>query len=202
MRSAGSYRRSPTAGLRHRSRGLTLIELMITLAVLVVLLTLAAPSFRTLLMNSRIGTQSDAFFNGLNYARSTALNTSVQVDVCPVGTNDADSTCGVDWGAGWMVLGHPADSATPVILQSMRPSEGGPVLASVSVGGNPASAVVSFSPRGLATNQAYFRICDTRGSDYARSLTVTPTGFVQAGPTPGQAVWGGALSCPASIQSR
>lgn len=175
---------------------------MITLAVLVVLLTLAAPSFRTLMMNSRIGTQSDAFFNSLNYARGTALNTSLQVDVCPVGAAEADTTCGADWSAGWMVLSHPTDSAVPVMLQSWRASEGGPQLSSIPFSGSTAATVVSFSPRGLASNQSYFRICDARGSDYARSLTVTPTGFVQAGTTPGQAIWGGALSCPASGQGR
>ncbi|MBS0444973.1 MAG: GspH/FimT family pseudopilin [Proteobacteria bacterium] len=179
---------------RARACGLTLVELMITIAVMAILMSLAAPSFTTLVMNSRVNTQLDSFFNGLNYARSAALNQSLYVHVCPVGAVDASPDCGAQWSAGWMVVSVPA-SGPATVLQSWRAATQGPVISSEPVGGTPATQV-NFDPRGLAGNQANFKICDARGAAYARSLQVLPTGFVQAGPTPGQAVWGGALACP------
>jgi type IV fimbrial biogenesis protein FimT len=202
MGSFRTERRTGAATLRHRARGLTLIELMITVAVMAVLIALAAPSFRTLLMNSRMSSQADGLYSALNYARSTALASSMQVDVCPIGATDTSTTCGEDWGAGWMVVSYPAEAPLGVLVQSARAAPAAPVVSLEAGSGPPTPARVTFNSRGLATNQSDFKVCDSRGADYARSLWVLPTGFVQAGLVPGQAIWGGALACPAAETSR
>jgi type IV fimbrial biogenesis protein FimT len=55
------------------SVGFTLIEAMVTLAVLVILLAVAAPSFRAYTEGQRIKSASQELVFGLNYARSEAI---------------------------------------------------------------------------------------------------------------------------------
>jgi len=57
----------------HLSRGFTLIEAMVTLAVLVILLSVAAPSFRAYTEGQRIKTATQELVYGLSYARSEAI---------------------------------------------------------------------------------------------------------------------------------
>lgn len=62
-----------------RSRGFTLIELMVTIALLAVLLGLAAPSFTTWTRNAQVRTVSDTLQNGARRAQNEALTRSRQV---------------------------------------------------------------------------------------------------------------------------
>ena len=59
--------------------GFTLIELMLAIAVLVILLTLAMPSFRTWMQNIQIRNATEAILTGIQRARAEAVgrNTSV-----------------------------------------------------------------------------------------------------------------------------
>lgn len=166
----------------------TLIELLVTLCVGAILLTLAMPSFREMLLNSRMSANTDAFVNSLNYARSTALSQSVNVRVCPLG-NLNSTTCGTDWSSGWIVVTQPA-SGGDTLLKTQQISGIDPTLSGT------ASSVV-FDPQGLATTQSNFTLCDNRGGTSARSVSVLATGYVQTGATPGRAVWNnGSITCP------
>lgn len=166
----------------------TLIELMVTLSVLAILLMVAIPSFQTMILNSRLSSNADTFVNALNYARNTALSQAMNVKVCPLST-PGSSTCGTDWTSGWIVVSQPS-GGTDTLIKSQQSTNADPELtANVSN--------VIFDPHGLSTTQSNFTLCDSRGSTYARSIEVLATGYVQAGATPGQAVWNnGALACP------
>lgn len=169
--------------------GVTLIEAMVTVAVLAILAALAIPSFTPMLLNNRQSAQSTAFANALNFSRSTALQQKVNVQICPLGAAGS-TTCGSNWGLGWIVTTVPSTGAS-ALLQSYQAGPNDPKLSSTG-----ASSIV-FDPRGLATPQAHFTICDSRGSSFARSLQVFVTGAVQLGSTPGQAIWdGSSLTCP------
>lgn len=166
----------------------TLIELLVTLCVAAILLILAMPSFREMLLNSRMSANSDSFVNTLNYARNTAVSQAVNVQVCPLGTLNS-TTCGTNWDAGWIVVTQPA-SGPGTLLKSQQISNINPVLS-----GSTSSVV--FDPQGLATTQSNFTLCDSRGGTSARSIAVLATGYVQSGATPGQAVWNnGSITCP------
>lgn len=171
-----------------RSAGFTLVEFLITITILAILMVLVIPSFQTMLMNSRISAQVNGLVNALNFARTTALTQNMSVQVCPIGATNS-TTCGSNWGQGWIVVTQPS-TGTATLLQSFTISANNPVLSATGI------SSVSFNSRGLTAAQANFKICDSRGSAYAQSVEVLTTGFVQAGDTAGQAVWGGALTCP------
>jgi type IV fimbrial biogenesis protein FimT len=173
--------------------GVTFVELLVTITVLVVITVLAAPSFTNLLMNNRILGQRDALVNALNFARSTALTQNTNVKVCPWSASGS-TTCGSNWSAGWIVATMPS-SGTSVLLQAHQTGPNDPNISSAAISGVSASSVI-FDSRGLATTQANFVLCDERGGSYARSISVLPTGFVQTTSSAGVAAWdGGALSC-------
>lgn len=175
-----------THTLRKHSKGFTLVELVVTLSVFAIIVTIAIPSFNTLLQNARLSANTDSIVNALNYARNTALAQSVNVRVCPLGTANS-TTCGTSWNNGWIVITQPTSGAATLLKsQAFTTSR---IAATVTS--------IVFDNHGLATTQNNFTVCDTRGASYARSIQVLATGFVQAGPTAGVAVWNnGSLTCP------
>lgn len=73
-------------------RGFSLVELMVTVAVLSLLMTLAVPSFAEWIQNSRIRTAAESIQNGLQVARAEAVRRNARVEFALVGT-----------GGGWVV---------------------------------------------------------------------------------------------------
>ena len=166
----------------------TLVELLVTLGIFTILVLIALPSFTTMVMNKRMTTATDSLVNALNYARNTALQQAVNVQVCPFSSANS-TTCGSNWTSGWIIVTMPTSGAN-TLLQSEQYSSSGPTITATANS-------ITFSPNGLASTSGNFTVCDQRGSQYAQSLQVLATGFVQGSSTPGQAVWNnGALACP------
>ena len=88
-------------------RGLTLIELLVTLTIAVVLLTVAVPSFVDMIASNTATSYANDLLGDINYARSEAITRGYPVVVCK-GTATASGTdcadAGVDWEDGWKVF--------------------------------------------------------------------------------------------------
>lgn len=85
------------------SRGFTLIELMVTLAVLAIIVGIAAPSFATLVQGNRSATVSQELLGALQLARSEAVKRRGLVQVCRRNAEGSACATGTDWSAGWLV---------------------------------------------------------------------------------------------------
>jgi type IV fimbrial biogenesis protein FimT len=98
------------------SRGMTLIELMIGMAILAVLLSLAVPNFASWIRNTGVRTGAEAILSGLQLARSEALkkNTIMRFQL----TSSVESGCTLSAsGPHWVVSRDSAVGvcgATPV----------------------------------------------------------------------------------------
>ena len=68
-----------------KGNGFTLIELMVTVAVAAILLTVGVPSFQYILQSSRVSTQTNELVTGLSTARSEAIRRNREVIVEPIG---------------------------------------------------------------------------------------------------------------------
>jgi len=93
-----------------RLRGFTLIELMVTIALAGVLMSVAAPSMTKMMGGNRVQTEASSFVNDLQFARSEAIREGLPVTVCP--SNDGASCLGANtWQKGWIVFSDPNGNA-------------------------------------------------------------------------------------------
>jgi len=132
-----------------RSRGFTLIELMITLLLAAIILALGVPGFQDIVRNNRAATQSNELVAALSLARSEAVKRGARVSLCP-STDQATCTGGTNWANGWIVFRDIAanDGAPPVV-------EAPPIRVWGALGGNAAldgPANVRFRALGDAIN--------------------------------------------------
>lgn len=95
------------------SRGLTLIELLVGIAVLAVLLRVAVPAFNTMIQNAQIRAVAESLQSGLTTARNEAVQRNRVVRF----TRD---------GTGWSVCERD-DGATACanVIQARPPAEAG-----------------------------------------------------------------------------
>ncbi len=80
-----------------------MIELLVTVAVVAILATLAAPSFRETLQRNRIAGQVNSFVADLQFARSEAMKRGQNVTVCP-SSDGQNCSGGNTWQGGWVVF--------------------------------------------------------------------------------------------------
>jgi type IV fimbrial biogenesis protein FimT len=83
--------------MKHRARGVTLIELAVVLAVVAILFSQAAPSFSAWIHNAQVRTATESIQSGLQLARSEAIrrNRSVMFWLTSTATPQA-----ADWLVG------------------------------------------------------------------------------------------------------
>jgi type IV fimbrial biogenesis protein FimU len=76
--------------MRDRNKGFSLVELLVTVAVIAIGASIAIPSFTTLIRNNRADSDTGDFYRALNYARLEAINRGINVRVTP-------SVAGATW---------------------------------------------------------------------------------------------------------
>lgn len=93
-------------------RGLTLVELMVVLAISALLVTLAAPSFTSMIRTNSVSGSVNTFLSDVRYARSEAIRLGGGVTMCRSDDPEAASpACGSGngpgnngWVSGWIIF--------------------------------------------------------------------------------------------------
>lgn len=181
---------SPIAG----QAGLTLIELMMTVAILGVILSLSAPTFARLQENYRLGTAANRLAAAINLARSEALARKQAVSLCPA---DGSSVCAGDYSAGWAVFSNEDRDPLldPPADELIRRGEGLPRGYTVSnrAGTRPATELITYNSDGSARRNQTLLLCGLQGSgSEPYSITINLVGRVRVSRGEGQ--------CPGSGQ--
>lgn len=83
-------------------RGLSLIELLVTMSIAVILLTIGVPSFVDFVTSSSATNYANDLITDINYARSEAITRGMRVVICK-GPTASNCTTG-QWEAGWKVF--------------------------------------------------------------------------------------------------
>ncbi len=88
-----------------KQAGLSLIELMVTLTVVAILGTLAAPSLQTMIQNNQVQALTNNLVGNLYLARSEAAKRGFNVTLCASNADQtACDTAATDFGKGWIVF--------------------------------------------------------------------------------------------------
>lgn len=170
------YGQSSRDGLR----GFTLIELMITVAVLTVTLTLAAPAFTDLIRDNRLISNVYSVRATLNLARSEAIARRMPVVVCGT-VNGLVCNKDTDWSSGYLALmgvneDAAVDAANPGQSRLHWENRTNP-----SVTLTYSRNVLVYDGMGSALGSAgTFVFCDDRGVSKARGLILSNAGSLSA----------------------
>lgn len=175
-----------------RYAGFTVIELMITVALLAILVGIAAPSLRDLTMNARITSQANDLMTDLAVTRGEAVKRGVRTAIC---TSTGGTACTTsNWQLGWIVFVDPDGDglvgAPTDIIKIVPALDGNNTLTSVGHTNNGAGGpMVLFRPSGVVTpggaGTVQFTLCDSRtiatvgaaaASNKGRLITVSATG--------------------------
>ncbi len=132
------------ASQRVRARGVTLIELMVTVAVASVLAFLAAPSFQSIILNNRLSSYGSDFIASTRLARNEAIKRNAVVQLCRSSDGLTCATTG-GWQQGWIVA-----AGTTVVERRQ------PLAAEYQFTGN--AYTIEFQPTGLGATSAVLSI--------------------------------------------
>lgn len=162
---------------RPSTAGFTLLELLVTIAVAAILVTVAAPSLRHLVQYDSMAANLNDLVGALNYARTTAVTRGRTVYVCS-SLDGKTCTSNGDWSTGWLIY-MPASSQSALsntnatALRSRGAVGNGFVLTSDD------TTPMSFNSNGFAMNGRTFLAGAAPGKP-SRAVCVAVTGRVEA----------------------
>lgn len=157
-----------------KSSGTTLMELLTSLAIVAVVATLAAPSFRTLQLDGRRTAVVNSFLHGLFLARSESIKRGKIVSVCRSGDGRSCDYGAADWNVGWIVFVNsdrddpPQRDAREDVIAHSGAWPGGSITSN--------RRAYSFRPVAQAVVNGTIVFCDVRGSAHARAIIISYTG--------------------------
>lgn len=157
-----------------KQTGLTLLEMMITLAILGIVMTIVVPSAQSILIQNRIVGEINELSGIMQFARNNAIDEQADTVLCPT-TNF--SSCSADWGNPKMVFadldGDRARGDAEELLVGTESTSSANILSGPN-------AVIIFQGNGSVSSPATLLLCHKDREDkYARALTLSLQGRVR-----------------------
>jgi type IV fimbrial biogenesis protein FimT len=157
------------------SRGFTLIEAMVAIAVMLVLMAIAVPSFRDASHRSQLRTATNDLVTSAHFARSEAIKRNAPVTMC-MSSDGVNCAASGSWEQGWIIR-----SDVTLRRQSAKPS-GVRITAAGIIN-------LTFQPTGVDATSAVFTVCRsaTETGLEQRLVTIDATGRPSVRKTTGSA---------------
>jgi type IV fimbrial biogenesis protein FimT len=159
----------------------TLMELMVTLAIVAITMTIAVPAMNDFVKNERLTSYTNTLLTDLILARSTAVERNQPVIVC-VSSSQTACTAGA-YADGWIVIvdtnSDGSGTAADEVIKVQQAITGDINFIS-SVGDE-----ILFDGRGFNPGAVgIISVCDDRGVERANTLSISRTGRVSRGAAP------------------
>jgi len=138
--------------LRRRHRGFSLVELMVTILVMGILFSMAAPTFNDWLINRRIRSTAESVLSGLQMARAEAIrrNASVRFQLVSNVTNGCALS---STGPAWIVSRGAAAGKCGVApsVTAINPTDNDPIVIASKGGDEAAGSTILVGQGGNTT---------------------------------------------------
>jgi type IV fimbrial biogenesis protein FimT len=163
-----------------QNRGITLIELLMTLGLVSILLAIAAPAFGGLVQRDAAEASRNTLTSALGAARIEAVTRTANVVVCP-SADQQYCDHSTEWQHGWIVFADAnqdgdRDEGETLISAGAAEPEG------VAITSTAGRTRVAYHPDGSSPgSNLTLTLCDRRGAELATSLVVNNAGRVRSG---------------------
>lgn len=164
--------------LQKTQRGLSLIELIVTMAIAAIVLGVGVPTFGNVVADNAMASNANRFVASINLARSSAVRYQRNATICASSNyNAATPTCsaGTDWSNGWIVyVDKDRDGAVDAdeVQSVFEPFSDDVSFASGAVNG------FTYDARGFVDNGDNLTLCDDRTGEMGRQVRVNAAGRV------------------------
>jgi type IV fimbrial biogenesis protein FimT len=157
-----------------QQKGVTLVELMITVSIVAIILAFVGPSIQNILIKNRIVAEINEISSLIQYARHHAIDEQAQVVVCP---STDYAICSTDWNDPKIVFIDDDDDEIRGAAEELLVSISATTETSLMTN---TTDIIKFAQTGEANESTEILLCHKDGeAKYARSLSVTLQGRVK-----------------------
>jgi type IV fimbrial biogenesis protein FimT len=175
---AGLPSRFPAGG--GRSTGFTLVELVFTVTIAAILVSIGVPSFRYVTNANRVASEINGLLGDMQFARAEAVKEGNTVTICS-SLDGATCSGATTWNTGWIVFmdgnGNKTVDANEPVLRVQAALPAGDTL------GDGTTKAVTFNREGFALalpGTITLALHDvTANSAYTRCLAISIVGQLQ-----------------------
>lgn len=146
-------------------KGFSLVELMVAIAILGILTSIAIPSFNEAILSNKLRSYANNLVSHAYLARGEAIKSNAPVTLCV--SSDGTSCATGGWELGWIVL-----SGTTVVEHQQAVASGYKITESTGL------SSITFQPTGIGATQAIFTICRAtpEAGSQEREVRISATG--------------------------
>jgi type IV fimbrial biogenesis protein FimT len=169
--------------------GVTLVELLTVMVIVVILMAIGVPSFRYVTTANRMANEMNSLVLDLQYARSEAVREGQYVTVCIAGSTGSSPACAglatTTWQKGWIIFSDLSNNQTITgsdpVLRIQNPFSTAFASSDTFTSTNSVSAI-TFNRNGFAylgASGVTITLHDpTNNSVYTRCLYLTQAGML------------------------
>ena len=155
-------------------KGLTLIELMISIVIGGIVMSIAVPSMSNFVKNDRITSFRNSLHVDLMLARSRAVEQNLEVHVCA--STDRATCDGSSFQDGWIVVADTDNSGTITAEDQVLKTQL-EIKSKITFSGG--LNTITYDSRGFTPDTiGTISVCDERGNEHGKTITISRTGRV------------------------
>ena len=163
--------------IQRKSSGFTLLELLISIAILSILFSVGVPSLHGVITSNRLTSNINQIISLLSYSRTEAIKRGQRVTLCQTTDQLKCSKTGT-WNTGWMLFVDQNNNKTVdngdtlLSINRMVPKD----VQVTFNGSGGRDGYVIYKPDGSAFPNGSFTICNPKYPNFSKSLIMQHNG--------------------------